>query len=122
MPSWPGTLPNKQFLDGLVYAPADQSISTDMETGPPKRRRRFSAAYASVQVPMIVTGTELAAFETFYETTLEGGSLSFTWTDPSDGATVTYQFVGPPAWRPLVPHGTATSRLWGGVLDLVRIA
>ncbi len=121
MPAWPGTLPTAPFFDGLEFSPVDQSISTEMETGPPKRRRRFSAELVVVRVPMLLTGTELAAFRTFYNTSLSGGSATFTFTDPSDGTTATYQFITAPSWRPIMAHATPATRLWRGTLELVAV-
>jgi hypothetical protein len=120
--AWPGTLPDTALMEGLIYAPMDQSVSTQMETGPPKRRRRFSTDVIPVQVPLILTGTELTAFLAFYNTTLDGGSAPFTWKDPRLDTTVTFQFTAAPAWRPLRAHGTPASRLWAGELSLVRLA
>ena len=122
MAAYPGTLPDIQLMNGLQYAADDQSISTTMDVGPPKRRRRFSTRFGRHVIPIWLTGTELAAFDTWFDTTLVGGSATFTWTDTSDGSTVTFQFRTRPVWRPIKAHATATSRKWQGVYDLDRVA
>lgn len=122
MAVWSTSLPQLQLMDGLSYAPSDQAIRTTMDTGPTKARRRFSVSVAEVQVPIILTGTQLAAFDTYYQTTLSGGTDTFTWTDPSTGSTATYRFLDRPAFVPIRPAGAATARLWRGTLRLERQA
>jgi hypothetical protein len=120
MATWPTTLPYKQLLDGLVYAPADQAIRSKPDTGPMKSRRRFSTGVAEVMVPVLFTGTELAAFDVYYETTLAGGTEAFTWADPAIGGAVTFKFVERPAFTPIRPDGSVGKRLWRSVLRLER--
>lgn len=121
MPAWPGTLPASLFLDGLSVTPRPQTVATTIPGGPPKLRRISSVQNFDVDDVMIMTGTELAAFKTFYFTTLQGGSDTFTFVSPDDGSTVTYQFDGVPTWRPMRAHATTTARLWSVSMPLVIV-
>jgi len=53
-----------------------------MDAGPAKVRRRFTAGVTPVAGTMIMTAAQLATFETFFNTTLLGGTLRFSWTKP----------------------------------------
>lgn len=48
-----------------------------------------------------MTRAQLAILKTFYETTLIGGSLPFTFPDPSFGGTILVKFPkgGQPSWQ-----------------------
>jgi hypothetical protein len=48
---------------------------------------------------MVLTETQLTTFKTFYNTTLLGGTLRFSWREPLDPLTAAeYRFVQPPEW------------------------
>jgi hypothetical protein len=65
----------------------------------------------------------LATFNTFYQTTLEGGTLPFDWTngDPATDATITYRFVKRPQFRSWLPSPTASKRRYEATLDLEEV-
>lgn len=98
MATWPATLPslNNFLSDGYSETPPDNVIRTDMDLGPAKLRQRGSAAPDIIEGKLRMTGAELAAFRTFYETTLFYGSIAFDATHPRTGASVSMRFVGVP--------------------------
>lgn len=116
MAVWPPSLPQDQFL-GLTEQDQDAVARTQMDAGPPTRRTRFTAITRAVQVPLIVTGTQRQAFDTFYRTTLEHGAQAFDWEDPTTDATVSFAFRSPPKWS-LLKGGTPATRVWQTQLDL----
>jgi len=116
VPSWPATLPQKQFL-GTTFNPQDNVLRTDMETGPPSRRKRFTAIYTDVDVPLLLTGAQVQTLETFYNTTLESGALEFDWEHPITDATVSYSFRSPPTYD-LIGGGTPDTRTYATTLRL----
>jgi len=116
MANWPATLPQQLFL-GASIGDEDSRLVTPMDTGPSTVRNRFTAFPQPVKTQMVLTGTQLVAFRTFYRTTLSNGSLSFTWTDPADDSSVTYRFKTPPVWT-AIKSGPAASRRWQATLDL----
>lgn len=126
MAAWPGTLPSAPDAAGYRYEPVPQSISSPMDTGPPKRRRRFSTAFGMHQMPFTLTDTQRATFETFYNTTMAGGSSTITgFTDPFTGSTsAVFQIAqgGDPKWDIVRPHGTQASRLWRVTMIWERIS
>ena len=117
MVAWPASLPQEQFLD-TSYKRRDVRLRTQTDTGPGKVRRKFTAAAADVVVPLVVNGAQRQAFDDFYETTLQEGSLPFDWEDPVTDAMVVFRFKPPvPEWE-MVLGGLTGLRLWRAVLNL----
>jgi len=108
MPTWPSTLP-QAFPVGTNVQVQDVRIRTSVDAGLPKLRRRFTAAirtYTLATDRFIMTDTQQTTFETFYTTTLEGGTLTFDWTDPWVGAGLkVFRFVSPLQFGMIVPGG-----------------
>jgi len=99
IPAWANTLPQELLLDGYGESPANIIISSEMDTGPSKVRRRFTAGVRPVTGNIIVNATQLTAFKTFFNSTLLGGSLRFSWTEPPGHTTACeMRFVDMPAW------------------------
>lgn len=96
MPSWPATLPQYVNVSGYQESLPDQTIESAVDAGPPKVRRRFTANYRAITATIWVDGTQRAAFETFFETTLAGGSLAFDWVNPLTQAAASFRFRRPP--------------------------
>lgn len=119
---WPTTLPSALLLQGLSYAFGDDTLRTDMEVGPLKSRPRSSMAYPSVRGTVRLTGTQLATLATLYNTTLTGGALPFSWTDPTTGTTISYLFMAAPSVTPIRADGAVHKREWLVGLDLKRVA
>ena len=102
MPDWPASIPFK-FAAGQdrENGPQGNVIRTAMEHGPPKQRRRFTAAVRERQVTLPpLTAAALATFEAFVEGDLGGGVLSFTAADPWRGNSATWRFVVPDSAAP----------------------
>lgn len=97
---WPLTLPQDPLRQGYEERAAQVGVRTAMDAGPPKVRRRFTAGVKTLRVTMSMTRAEVAIFETFYETVLEGGTLRFEWTHPRTLQTVEFRFNDdpPPSW------------------------
>lgn len=125
MAAWPGSLPTSPLLSEFAYEPVDQCTVTAMDVGPPQRRRRFSTAFGRYTICFILTGTQRATFDTFYFTTLAGGSGQITgFADPRDGSSATFQFAGGsvPRWTPLRPDATAAAKKWHVSMQWERVA
>jgi len=89
MPSWPSELPRPR-RDGYVSVLPDGRTSTKTEAGPPRVRRRFSAAVATRQMAIDVTADQRLRFWRFWREETVGGSLPFLVPDWTvDGVTIT---------------------------------
>lgn len=112
---WPIGVNQNMTIDGAGETTPDGRISSPTETGPGKVRRRMSNQVRRLRGRQEMTYAEVAAFDTFVQTTLRGGSLPFTRLHPRTGATVTCRFaVGGtlPQYSPITPFK------WSVSLDL----
>lgn len=101
MGSWPVTLPQELIEDNFEETMQNISISTDMEVGPPKTRKRLTANSTPVKGSIIVTKAQRAIFNTFFHSTIAGGAIKFTWEHPITGTTVKMKIIGQPKITPL---------------------
>ena len=96
MPTWPGTLPARPTYNFSMSLP---KLHEDFESdiGPEKRRRRTSVGVEKMSTVWELDGTQVTTLETFYYTTLEGGTLSFDGTHPRTGAAAPVLWMGAPS-------------------------
>lgn len=107
MPDWPATLPQVLPVAGYSETPPDTALRTQMDAGPAKVRRRFTAQVRPINATLILTAAQVQILDDFYVTTLEGGALPFDWIHPRDTASpptvVQFRFVRPPQYAALEP-------------------
>lgn len=101
MATWPASLPQTLLQQGYHQTMPSARARTQMDAGPAKIRRRYTAAVSPVKAMSNMTTTQIADLKTFYKTTLLGGTQAFDWTDPIAGGTVSFRFVTEPDWEPL---------------------
>lgn len=92
--SWPITLQGILNEDNFGLDFADTVLRSDNEIGPTKLRRRFTKGVDTYQGSINLTVAQFNIFETFYKTTLAGGSLPFTYNHPITGVPTDYRFRG----------------------------
>ena len=92
-PTWPSTLPSYVLQQGYGEDLPDQVLRTPMEGGTMKSRRRFSARFDQIDIRLIMSAAQVATFETFYFTTLDGGVVVFDWTHPRKQVAATMQII-----------------------------
>ena len=63
------------------------------EVGPPKQRRRSTAKGWLTSITFRMTRAQVVTFLTFYETTLEDGSLPFTMNHPRTTTNYSWAFT-----------------------------
>lgn len=95
MPSWPNTLPEYVLEQGFAEKNQDQAMETRMEVGPVKIRRRLTGAFKTFNVSMMMTSAQADTFESFWRSTLAGGTLPFDWVHPRSRAAATFRFRNP---------------------------
>ena len=114
---WPGTLP-QDLLAGASESRQKGRLTTQMDVGTPKMRRRFTAVSRYIKGAIIVDGAQQATLDTFWETTLAEGVKQFDWKDPKDASTKSFRFRSEIDYENVQPEATTTKRLWRAVLDL----
>jgi hypothetical protein len=98
MAVWPASLPQAPNADGYAEHAPKTIIRTEMEAGPPKMRRRFTAGIRPFEMKIAMTKSETQVLDAFFVTTLVGGSLAFDWIHPRTGAAASFRFVKPPTY------------------------
>ena len=110
---WPASLPQEPLAQGFSEQAPNTVIRSQMEVGPPKVRRRFTAGVRNIECQLRLTPAQVDTLDAFFGSTVAGGALSFDWKHPRGGTVVTFRFVEPPAYAP-VARGT----LWQATLRL----
>jgi len=101
MAVWPVTLPSYVLENGYNEQFPKNIVETEMESGAPKVRRRFTKVFRRFNCAMTMTAAQAATFETFYFTTCSSGAESFDWVHPRTRAAMTLRFSGsPPSFQP----------------------
>lgn len=99
--SWPTGIPNTIQTSGYSRELQDGVIRTDMETGPAKFRRRFTATQDKNRGQIIMTQAQYLTFETWFKTIIMYGALSFEFPDPLNNSnTLEVRFSKPPSLSP----------------------
>jgi hypothetical protein len=96
MSAWPATLPQQFEQEGYEETFPQVTIRTEMDVGPAKVRKRYTAAIKPFVGFMFMTPEQVDTLETFFETTTAYGSLAFDWEHPRTGDPVSCRFVGEP--------------------------
>lgn len=111
MTDWPSTVPSDFLFDGYDESFSNLAIVTEMDAGPAKRRRRFTAGVKPFGGTMSMTTAQVASLETFYYDTI-GVVAPFDITHPRLQTTVTARFTEPPQIAPRGPdRWTVTVKL-----------
>lgn len=95
---WPPSIVRKFSASGFSEKTPNVVVRTSMDAGPVKIRRRFTAGVRPIVGKMKMKSSELATFDTFFNTTLNGGALPFDWTHPRTGVAATYRFTEEPEY------------------------
>lgn len=94
--SWPASLPQFVQQQGYQESLPDQTIESEVDSGPAKTRRRFTKNLRPIQASIWVDMTQKATFEFFHNTTLDGGTAPFLWVNPLTQAMALFRFRRPP--------------------------
>jgi hypothetical protein len=113
MPSWPSDLPPRPLVQGFSETAPTLAVRSPMDVGPAKVRRRATAGVTQLKSAFRLSAAQRASLLTFWQTTLQGGALSYSWTHPISGAGITCRIVEPPAFEPV-----AGGRFWNAALSI----
>lgn len=95
--AWPVSLPS--CAQDWQEQDRPSVIRTDMDVGPPKVRRRYTAPMRQQSVTMILENAQVIALRSFYEVDLNEGVNYHSFTHPYSGAVETFRFVEPPNFQ-----------------------
>jgi hypothetical protein len=109
---WPASLPQTVDQESYSEGLADVVERSEMDTGPAKVRRRFTSGIQVFQGTVTLTVAQMATLQTFFDSTLQGGSLAFQWVHQRTGAVAKMRFLAPPQTsQPGPQHFVATLAL-----------
>jgi hypothetical protein len=80
--SWPAELPETLLLEGLSAERKSNVIRTAMDAGPPKTRRRYTAAVKQFSGKLFLDAAQRITLEQFYHAALADGALRFNFANP----------------------------------------
>lgn len=106
--TWPATLPQNVRRD-FQSSRAVNVLSTQMDMGPPKRRRR-GAGVEQLKVGFYMTTAQIATLENFIQNTLKA-TARFDFAHPVTGLTVEVRIV-PQSDGQMYSIGYYTPTLW----------
>ena len=89
-----------------------------MDSGPSSVRNRFTAITQKVKGSMVVTGSQLVTFNTFFRTNLKHGALSFSWIHPFTEETCTIRFKNKPEWACIKSASAVNDRIYQSSMEL----
>lgn len=103
--SWHTGLPDRPLTDGYeqTLSRADV-ITTDMDTGPKKSRRRSLAAPRPFVMQFLLNLEQVDIFEDWYDNTLQGGVLPFEWVHPIKRTPAYFRFTKPDERPTISPY------------------
>jgi hypothetical protein len=97
---WPADLPQRPSVSGFSKRVAETRLMTPMDAGPPKVRRRITAAVRPVSVQFDARMSGVARFERFWEEEAKYGAEPFLLTDPLRNETPILETGGLPVITP----------------------
>lgn len=89
--TWPPTLPTSADSSGFSETYGVLILSTPMDAGPAKRRRR-GVKPRIMNVSFVMTDTQIATLETFINDTIRG-TARFDFPHPRTGATIEVRII-----------------------------
>lgn len=106
MATWPSQLQQRLNAQDFQIQSENTVISTDMDYGPAKKRKRYTDSVDKVTCSINLKFEDFDILNIFFKTTLAGGSLSFDFIHPITGDIVKARFVEPPVYAPLGNGGS----------------
>ena len=95
MAAWPNSLPEYVQDNGYSEQFVDQAMENQMSVGPAKVRRRFTKVTRRFTMTVRMTSSQVDTFDTFWQSTLHGGTLPFDWVHPRTRGAMSFQFKNP---------------------------
>lgn len=119
MSAWPVALQQKLDVAGFQYSFGSTRVASEMDVGPKKVRSRFTDAVDKYECQIMLDFDEVETFKTFFKTTLNNGTLPFTFTDPFTELEANFRFAPDqdPIIRPLGGRMFTLSMSWEKLFD-----
>lgn len=80
--TWPESLPQRPLVNSYEEKPPKTAMHTEMDSGPPKSRRRYTAQPRPIRMRFLMDSDQLETFDEFFNETIKGGALKFNFPEP----------------------------------------
>lgn len=94
--SWPVGLQQLLSEANFGLTIGDTLLRSEMDVGPQKVRRRFTKPVNTFSGSINLTIAEYSTFYTFFNTTLNGGAITFDFPHPITQVLTEFRFKGSP--------------------------
>jgi hypothetical protein len=98
---WPATLQGFLNTADFGYDIGETATTSEMDTGPKKKRRLFTKAIDRMSCSVELTKAQYITLYTFYDSSLNGGVNLFSFNHPITGISTDWRFAEPPKIIPL---------------------
>jgi len=109
--AWPNQL-QTLLNDDYQETQKPRTLTTDVSSGPVKKRLIFSKEMPVLNCNIIVTMAGYQTFKQFYNVTLSGGVKTFTYNHPVTQLPLTYRFSEEPQLSAIGPLHFRISMQW----------
>lgn len=110
--AWPAGL--QELLSEANFGIQDQDtvIRSEMDVGYAKVRRRFTKGISTFSGSIYLTTDEYTLFKDFFDTTLNGGAIPFTYNHPITQVPSDFRFKGAPAYSSIGGGNFTVQFVW----------
>ncbi len=91
--TWPSSLPQVIRLEGLGAKRKSNVIRTQMDAGPQKARRRYTAITKEFTGSVVLTESQRELLEDWYQNMIGDGALRFVMKDPQTLQLAEFRFL-----------------------------
>lgn len=98
--TWPSALPQCPNLEEWEEVAQSNALEFKPEVGPSKMRRKMTQKHWIASAGFRMNNSQLIIFKSFYETTMQDGTLSFSWAHPITKVVYDWNFM--PDQRPKI--------------------
>jgi hypothetical protein len=109
--SWPSTLSQRLEQSSFNLTIPSSWIESATDVGPKKRRRQTTMVYETFTCSVVFEKSLYTTFKNFFDVTLNGGVLPFTFPHPITQVTTKYR-MAQPAITPLGGNYFTLSMTW----------
>lgn len=110
--AFPASLQQYVNSDSFSYQFGETTIRSNMDIGPAKIRRRTTRPIDTLSGTILLSVSQFTVFETFFNTTINGGANRFTLPHPITGVVSEFRFTKPPSVRNVGPIVFSLSMEW----------
>jgi hypothetical protein len=91
--NWPVGVPSTFEQDGYSFSPQNGTLRSEMDIGPAKVRRRFTATIERHSGEIVMTKAQFNTWLSWFYNTIGYGALDFNFTHPLSGSPIVARII-----------------------------